>query len=588
LIDANSLIGKKLGDYRIESKLASGGMAHVFIGIDEKLGRKAAVKVLTPDFSSADDTMTLRFEREARAVAQLEHDNIIPIYQFGDYEGMYFLAMRFIDGGDLSDEMATLARQKAKIEPERLVFILTQVASALDYAHERGIVHRDVKPSNIMLSSNDKAFLTDFGLVLWESVDKTMGTAFGTPRYISPEQATDSQTAVPQSDVYSLAVIIYELLTGHMLYTGNTPMEMAIAHITETPTPPTQYNADIPYEVEAEILRALSKSPEDRHPTATSFIQAIKEAYETAKDAPKTLPMVVTQKKPEDPEPEYLTKNLEHPRVQPRTQVLPQEKQVPAAQPPEPTSRSPLVLIVLVVILLLAAGGGFVLLSGGVNTDDAEPTAVAAVDITEEATAAVIPELTDEPTDAPTDEPTDAPTDEPTDAPTDEPTDEPTDAPTDEPTDTPTDEPTDAPATALTVGSSTGNGGGAITLLYNDRALVLQNNGGLPVDIGGIGFVGGTDDPDDSFRTGALGTTLAAGQCVAIVSTATGSVSIPAEWACDPVRETSIATQVLFWRAESAADEQFRVQDGEREIITCDTVGRAVRRVEDQSCTFDW
>lgn len=576
MIDANSLIGKKLGDYIIENKLASGGMAHVFIGIDEKLGRKAAVKVLTPDFSSVDDSMTMRFEREARAVAQLEHDNIIPIYQFGEYEDMYFLAMRFIDGSDLSDEMAILARQKDKMDPERMLKILTQIASALDYAHERGIIHRDVKPSNIMLAANDKAFLTDFGLVLWESVDKTMGTAFGTPRYISPEQATDSQTAVPQSDIYSLGVIIYELLTGHMLFTGNTPMEMAISHITETPTPPTKYNPDIPYEVEAEVLRALSKTPEDRHPTAVALMEALKEAYETAKDAPKTLPMVVTKTKPEEPEPEYLSKEA-HPGVQPRTRALREE---PAPVDTTQKRGSPLVLLVSVVLIALIAGGGFVLLNGGINGGNGVPTAIAAADITEEAT--------DAPTDEPTDEPTDAPTDEPTEEATDAPTDEPTEEATDAPTDEPTTAPTKAPTTAPIMGGSTGTGSGSITLLYNDRALVLHNNGGTPVDISGIRFAGGTDDEDDTFSTEALGTTLASGQCVAIISTGTGSVALPDEWACDPVRETSIATQVLFWRAESADDEQFAVSDGARDVATCDTVGRAVRRVEDQACTFDW
>lgn len=277
----NNLVGQQLGDYKLLSKLTSGGMAHIFIGEDVKLGRKAAIKVLLPDMASEDQLLAERFEREARAVAQLEHDNIIPIYQFGEKDGLYFIAMRFIDGNDLSDELRKYRERGQRMPIDRALDILEQVASALDHAHKFGIVHRDVKPSNVLIGFNDKAVLSDFGLVLWQSVDKTLGTAFGTPRYISPEQATDSQSAVPQSDIYSLAVILYEIVTGQVMFEGNTPMEIALSHITETPRLPRTLNPDIPVRAQNEIMRALNKDADKRHQTAAAFIQAVREAYET-------------------------------------------------------------------------------------------------------------------------------------------------------------------------------------------------------------------------------------------------------------------------------------------------------------------
>ncbi|MCA9893438.1 MAG: serine/threonine protein kinase, partial [Anaerolineae bacterium] len=264
----DDLIGKVLGDYRLERKLTSGGMSHVYIGIDDKLGRRAAVKVLTPEFQDQDDMLKVRFSREAKAVAQLEHDNIITIYQYGEVDGMYFLAMRYIDGPDLSDVVKDYRARKELMPVERALAILEQVAIALDYAHARGIVHRDVKPSNVLLGHDDKAVLTDFGLVLWSDLDNTLGTAFGTPRYISPEQATDSQLAVPQSDIYSLGVMVYEIFTGHHVFVGNNAMEVALAHIHEMPTPPRVHNPRISGDAQNEILKALAKDPDDRHETA--------------------------------------------------------------------------------------------------------------------------------------------------------------------------------------------------------------------------------------------------------------------------------------------------------------------------------
>lgn len=287
--EAESMVGRKLGDYTLERKLATGGMAHIYLGRDAKLERMAAIKVLSRDMLN-DSVMAQRFEREARAIAKLEHESIIPIYQFGEYDGQYFLAMRYVEGRDLAQEVNDL-RQKGKLmDVRRALTILEKVASALDYAHRNNIIHRDIKPSNVLLGPNDKVYLSDFGLAMLSS-DKTLGTAFGTPRYISPEQATDSLKTVPQSDIYSLAVMVYEILTGALLFDAPHPLEVALAHVTQQPKPPRAHNPAIPAQAQEEILKALSKDPNKRHQTATEFIQALKSAYENAfKDNSSTIP----------------------------------------------------------------------------------------------------------------------------------------------------------------------------------------------------------------------------------------------------------------------------------------------------------
>lgn len=275
----DQLVGKRLGDYKLTELLATGGMARIYRAEDINLGRKAAVKVLLQDQPDPDQSLTKRFEREAKAIAALDHENIIPIYQFRQEDGMYFLAMKFIDGHDLASEIGMLHSTKTLMEVPRVMHILGQVAGALDHAHKANVVHRDVKPSNILLTENDKAILTDFGLVLAESVEKTLGTAFGTPRYIAPEQAIASEKAVPQSDIYALAIVAYEMLTGQTPFNGETPMEIALAHVSDPPPPPRSINPNVPEVVEKELLRALDKDPTKRHATATEFVNALKTGY---------------------------------------------------------------------------------------------------------------------------------------------------------------------------------------------------------------------------------------------------------------------------------------------------------------------
>lgn len=273
----DNYIDLRMGDYTIKRVLANGGMARIYEGVDERLNRESAIKVLPLD--QADEIMTLRFQKEARAIATLEHENIITIYQYGEQHGAYFIAMKLIRGKDLATEILHYRRLGQRMSIERALHLGRQVASALDYAHAQGIVHRDIKPSNILLDARDRAILTDFGLILERSSEATFGTAFGTPRYIAPEQALSSDQALPQSDIYSLGVILYELLAGRTPFNGNSPMEIALAHINQMPPSPRTFVPDMPYEVEVELLKILSKEPEKRHATAGEFIAALEKAY---------------------------------------------------------------------------------------------------------------------------------------------------------------------------------------------------------------------------------------------------------------------------------------------------------------------
>ncbi|PJF21526.1 MAG: hypothetical protein CUN56_10620 [Phototrophicales bacterium] len=380
------MIGKTLGDYEIVDIIASGGMAKIYRGIDRKLDREAAVKVLTREMVESDPTLSERFEREAKAVAKLDHENIIPIYQYGEVadEGTYFLVMKLINGRDLADEINDLQSQGKSMSISRMLHLLKQVANALDYAHKNGIIHRDIKPSNILIDKDtDKAVLTDFGLVLRREIDKTMGTAFGTPRYISPEQALASERAVPQSDIYSLAVIVYEILTGSMVFRADTAMQVALSHISEKPKPPSEINPNIPKAVEREILKALEKEPEDRHQTATEFILAIEDAYgdqlteDLRINASIQLPAGARRSKPSatiptlpDVDSSWETWETESAK-QGALPKLPQLKQLP-----KPLIFGVVGLIVIVLAIMLLGGGGNSSGGGTRQVDLGEPRVV--------------------------------------------------------------------------------------------------------------------------------------------------------------------------------------------------------------------
>ncbi len=281
MADNDPLIGTQLGDYKIADVIGHGGMGRVYRGFDEKLERYSAVKVFDAKGFQGDEMeeYRARFQREARAIARLKHPNIVGVYQFGQAgDSLHYMAMVYIDGRDLRTIIREKAAKNEQLKPEAILRIVTDVASALDYAHEQKVIHRDIKPSNVMVMEDGHAVLTDFGLVLNVS-EGTIGTTFGSVHYIAPEQALDSAKAVPQSDMYSLGIVLYEMLTGRVPFEDQSAMNVALKHVRETPPPPRKYNPDISPELEAVVLRTLSKEPDQRYPDGNSFVQALENAF---------------------------------------------------------------------------------------------------------------------------------------------------------------------------------------------------------------------------------------------------------------------------------------------------------------------
>ena len=276
-------LGRDLGEYRLEALLGQGGMARVYRAVDLRLKRLAVVKVIAPDFQFESDYRT-RFEREAQAIAQLDHPHIVRLYRFDEAEGCLYMAMQYIDGADLGRVMASYRETGEFIETADASRIVGEVCLALDYAHRHGVIHRDVKPANIMLDRQGRAILTDFGLALLAEVG-TRGEIFGSPGYIAPEQAISSARAVSQSDLYSVGIILYEMFTGQLPFVAQEPLDVALMHINEPPRPPRELRPEISPELEAVILKALAKKPVDRYATGADLTEAIAEAFQ-AKVAP--------------------------------------------------------------------------------------------------------------------------------------------------------------------------------------------------------------------------------------------------------------------------------------------------------------
>jgi eukaryotic-like serine/threonine-protein kinase len=274
------LIGQQLGDYVIETLLGQGGMARVYRATDPNLGKVAAIKVIDPGVATDPEYMR-RFKREAQAVSKLSHPNIVNIYQFGVDHGIYYMAMAFIEGVDVDWLIKDYRRENRLMSYDNLLKIVGQIASALDYAHSQGVIHRDVKPGNIMVTAQGRAYLTDFGLVRDMAIP-TLGEIFGSPQYISPEQAINSAKAVPQSDLYSLGVVIYEIMAGRLPFDGASPNDIALMHIQQPPPAPSRFNPNLPRPIEAVILKALAKPVSDRYQSGADLFNALRHAVKLA------------------------------------------------------------------------------------------------------------------------------------------------------------------------------------------------------------------------------------------------------------------------------------------------------------------
>jgi serine/threonine protein kinase len=284
------LIGRQLANFLIERVLGRGGMAQVYYGQDVKLQRPVAIKVIDARYRSK-PVYAQRFVKEARSVAKWRHENIIHIYYADDEDGLYYYVMEYIDGHDLSTVMSAYTGEGELMPPEEILRIGRAVASALDFAHKKGVIHRDVKPSNVMMSEDGRVVLGDFGLAL-DMQEGSSGEVFGTPHYISPEQARRSKDVVPQSDIYSLGVILYEMLTGVVPFDDLSPTSVALQHITQPPPPPRSINPQLNIETEQVLLKVLSKAPHDRYQSGAELMDALEKALAQQENAQaKVLPL---------------------------------------------------------------------------------------------------------------------------------------------------------------------------------------------------------------------------------------------------------------------------------------------------------
>src|SRR5262245_19851 len=266
----DSLVGRRLANYQIDRPLGRGGMAQVYYGLDVKLRRPVAVKVIDARYRD-NPSYAERFVREAQAIATWRHENIIQIYYADDQDGFYYFVMEYIDGMDLSQLLAQVKRQGKLLPQAEVLQMGRAVASALDYAHRRGIIHRDVKPSNILVAKDGRVVLADFGLAM-DAEQGSMGEVMGSARYVAPEQARNSSSAVPQSDVYSLGVVLYEMLTGQVPFDDPSSAALAVQHLTLPPPPPRQINPNLTAETEAVLLKALRKKPQERYSSASQLL----------------------------------------------------------------------------------------------------------------------------------------------------------------------------------------------------------------------------------------------------------------------------------------------------------------------------
>lgn len=259
-----------LGDrYEIHQRLARGGMAQVYLARDRTLDRPVAVKELVPEFAT-DPSFVERFRREAQAAANLAHPNIVGVYDWGTQDGTYFIVMEYVDGPSLSQ----VIRKDGPLHPRRAAEIASEVAAALGFAHSRGVVHRDVKPGNVLLTATGQSKVTDFGIArALSSPDDDLtqaGSVMGTATYFSPEQA-QGMPVDPRSDLYSLGVVLYEMVTGRPPFNGDTPLAIAYKHVQDEPAPPSTVVPEVPRGLEAIIMKLLRKRPDDRYPTAEAL-----------------------------------------------------------------------------------------------------------------------------------------------------------------------------------------------------------------------------------------------------------------------------------------------------------------------------
>jgi serine/threonine-protein kinase len=296
LASFDPLIGTILdGRYRIERKLGTGGMASVYLAEDQELGRRVAIKLLD-ERHAQDEQFIERFRREAESAAGLSHPNVVSIYDRGEAGGTYYIAMEYLEGKTLKELLVSRGPTPVRVA----IDYTRQILSALDFAHRNGIVHRDIKPHNVVVAPDGRLKVTDFGIARSGSSQMTeAGSIIGTAQYLSPEQA-QGKPVHPSSDLYSVGVVLYEMLTGTVPFTADTALEIAIKHLNTVPEPPSEKRppgiGEVPHELDLVVLRALAKDSEDRYRTAREMdadlgrvAQGLPVAHETEEAATAVL-----------------------------------------------------------------------------------------------------------------------------------------------------------------------------------------------------------------------------------------------------------------------------------------------------------
>ena len=276
---------KLAGRYALIERIASGGMGSVYKATDERLGRTVAVKLLRDELAG-DPRFVERFRREARAVAALSHPNIAGVFDYGEDDSHYFIVMEYVDGKDLSQRMRT----ETPFTPERAVRVAAETLDALQHAHSAGVVHRDIKPANIIVTTrgaasdgtqSEKVKVTDFGIAraVGDSTLTATGSVLGTANYLSPEQASGG-TIGPAADQYSTGIVLYEMLVGVVPFTGDSPVAIAMRHMSDDLAPPSTLNPDVPPALDAVVMRATAKEAGDRFPDAQTMARELRRALE--------------------------------------------------------------------------------------------------------------------------------------------------------------------------------------------------------------------------------------------------------------------------------------------------------------------
>ena len=373
--------GSSLGRYRIIEQLGQGGMATVFRSHDPNLDRYVAIKVL-PSYMTEDPTFVARFTQEAKTVGRLNHPNILQIYDFGDDKGFTYLVSELVPGGTLQDKM-----RRNMMEPEEVVKYMEPLSLGLDYAHGQGIVHRDMKPANVLLDNDERPILADFGLArMLESSQRftQASQAIGTPEYMSPEQAMGGETE-HRADLYAFGVMIYEMLLGQTPFHADTPAATLMAHVHRPMPLPTTINPDIDPKLETMLLKSLAKTADDRYQSAGEMIDAIKfatgmAAPSAANTSAATAVMESTGLDTSDIETPTAVIGADDDAatmVSAPSPAAPAAPSAPAKAPAAPPSKMPFIVGGGVAAAVIVAIIAFVALSGG--GDDATETGGAVV-----------------------------------------------------------------------------------------------------------------------------------------------------------------------------------------------------------------